>query len=381
MVLIYIECDVCSDLDNLPPLIKSLNKRKADGMDETTDGLTCTVESILNECLTTKITPATRKNRKRKSGSPTQAEALPEALPESLPDASSHCGVEESVEEVRMRFSQGCECQDQSCFHNINPESVYKHRLNIAELTRSEHDMYLMGVTMASLSNPQKTARHTQRKRLRTQYVYQVLSPTAKSTSKSTWLKSALHRRSSLIDLKVNSSRIQLKFTSKSTYKRKSALQVFSLQLKSTWKLIRPVSSCSWLPSRLPSWLGLSSSRSSGLLCSSLVDSQVPVRSMVDWKIHFQVNYWVNYRVHFNLRLPLWDASVELESTFKLNLSCKSTSIPIQLLKPWPRSFSRLASRLIQWPIEMRFQVDQQIHFLSWNQVDFIINVPPLFIG
>ena len=91
-------------------------------------------------------------------------------------------GLEASVEQVAERFAQGCECRGgggdgesiSSCFSNINPESAYKHRLNIAELTRSEHDMYLMGVTMASLSNPDETARHTERKRLRTQYVFQV---------------------------------------------------------------------------------------------------------------------------------------------------------------------------------------------------------------
>lgn len=88
-------------------------------------------------------------------------------------------GLEASVEQVAERFAQGCECrgdgESSSCFSNINPESAYKHRLNIAELTRSEHDMYLMGVTMASLSNPDETARHTERKRLRTQYVFQVI--------------------------------------------------------------------------------------------------------------------------------------------------------------------------------------------------------------
>ena len=88
---------------------------------------------------------------------------------------SSSCGLEASVEQVAERFAQGCECRDgESCFTDINPESAYRHRLNIAELTRSEHDMYLMGVTMASLSNPEETARRTERKRLHTQYVFQV---------------------------------------------------------------------------------------------------------------------------------------------------------------------------------------------------------------
>lgn len=92
--------------------------------------------------------------------------------------SSSSSGLEASVDQVKERFAQGCECcrngEKESCFANINPEMVYRHRLNIAELTRSEHDMYLMGVTMASVSNPEETARHKERKRLRTQYVFQV---------------------------------------------------------------------------------------------------------------------------------------------------------------------------------------------------------------
>ncbi|GJQ66767.1 hypothetical protein Trydic_g18536 [Trypoxylus dichotomus] len=90
------------------------------------------------------------------------------------PDASSDpTKLEESATQVKERFKRGCECQDESCFRGLNPESVYKHRLNIAELTKGEHDMYLMGVTMACLANPDTTVRHKERRRLRAQYVYQ----------------------------------------------------------------------------------------------------------------------------------------------------------------------------------------------------------------
>ncbi|KAF0301032.1 hypothetical protein FJT64_003192 [Amphibalanus amphitrite] len=44
---------------------------------------------------------------------------------------------------------------------------------NAEELSKHEHDMYLMGVTMACLSNPEETARHKERKRLRAKYVFQ----------------------------------------------------------------------------------------------------------------------------------------------------------------------------------------------------------------
>lgn len=81
--------------------------------------------------------------------------------------------LEESAVQVKERFKRGCECQDESCFRGLNPESVYKHRLNIAELTKGEHDMYLMGVTMACLANPATTVRQKERRRLRAQYVYQ----------------------------------------------------------------------------------------------------------------------------------------------------------------------------------------------------------------
>lgn len=69
-------------------------------------------------------------------------------------------------------MKKGCDCKD-SCYRGLQPDSVYKHRLNIAELTKSEHDMYLMGVTMACLANPSETSRHKARRRLRASYVYQ----------------------------------------------------------------------------------------------------------------------------------------------------------------------------------------------------------------
>lgn len=81
--------------------------------------------------------------------------------------------LEENSDQVRDRFSKGCECDGDNCFRNMNPEFVFRHRLNIAELTKNEHDMYLMGVTMACLANPEETSRHKERKRLRASYVFQ----------------------------------------------------------------------------------------------------------------------------------------------------------------------------------------------------------------
>ena len=132
-----------------------------------------------------KKSPATKKTskpaaKKKKTTTKTTGETVTSHVDHAAETAGdsgseSSCGLEASVEQVSDRFAQGCECRDgESCFSNINPESAYRHRLNIAELTRSEHDMYLMGVTMASLSNPEETARRTERKRLHTQYVFQV---------------------------------------------------------------------------------------------------------------------------------------------------------------------------------------------------------------
>lgn len=81
--------------------------------------------------------------------------------------------LEENAQEVRERFEKGCDCQEQNCFKGLSPEFVYRHRLNIAELTKAEHDMYLMGVTMAVLTNPEETVKHKERRRLRAQYVFQ----------------------------------------------------------------------------------------------------------------------------------------------------------------------------------------------------------------
>lgn len=80
--------------------------------------------------------------------------------------------LEDNPAQVKERLMRGCDCKD-NCYRGLNPEAVYRHRLNIAELTKSEHDMYLMGITMASLANPAETSRHKVRRRLRACYVYQ----------------------------------------------------------------------------------------------------------------------------------------------------------------------------------------------------------------
>ncbi|XP_014241576.1 uncharacterized protein LOC106662204 [Cimex lectularius] len=80
--------------------------------------------------------------------------------------------IEDNAQAVRDRFQHGCDCSDDSCFRGLNPESVYRHRLNIAELTKEEHDMYLMGLTMACLGDTDSTVKRKARQRLRTTYVH-----------------------------------------------------------------------------------------------------------------------------------------------------------------------------------------------------------------
>lgn len=80
--------------------------------------------------------------------------------------------LESSANEVNARLMAGCECQG-SCFKDLQADGVYRHRLNIAELTKQEHDMYLMGVTMACLANRNETNRHKERIRQRASYVFQ----------------------------------------------------------------------------------------------------------------------------------------------------------------------------------------------------------------
>lgn len=86
--------------------------------------------------------------------------------------SSSQMETTASLAQVKEKFRMGCECKT-SCFKGLKAEAVYRHRLNVTELTREEHDMYLMGVTMACLSNPMQTSRNKERQRQRATYVYQ----------------------------------------------------------------------------------------------------------------------------------------------------------------------------------------------------------------
>jgi hypothetical protein len=76
----------------------------------------------------------------------------------------SQTTLETSSEEVAEKLSKGCECAV-SCFQGLDPETVYRHRLSIAELTKNEQDFYLMGIVRAALVDPNDRGDKRQRKR------------------------------------------------------------------------------------------------------------------------------------------------------------------------------------------------------------------------
>jgi len=76
---------------------------------------------------------------------------------------------DENLKEVAVRLKKGCECSE-NCMKEFEPNIVLKHRLNIEELTKTEHDLYMMGVTMACVGQTEKTAHKKERKKLRARY-------------------------------------------------------------------------------------------------------------------------------------------------------------------------------------------------------------------
>ncbi|XP_023328184.1 uncharacterized protein LOC111701225 [Eurytemora carolleeae] len=80
--------------------------------------------------------------------------------------------LETSSSQVETRLKKGCGCE-QDCFQFLISDNVYNHRLNISKLTKREHDMYLMGMMMASLGDPNQTTKLKHRKRRRNKYMYQ----------------------------------------------------------------------------------------------------------------------------------------------------------------------------------------------------------------
>lgn len=81
----------------------------------------------------------------------------------------SQMTLESSATEVEERMKNGCECKV-GCFDGFDPELVYKHRLNIAELTKNEQDFYIMGIVRSSLMD--QTEKGAKKQRKRSSYTY-----------------------------------------------------------------------------------------------------------------------------------------------------------------------------------------------------------------
>ena len=77
-----------------------------------------------------------------------------------------------NVLEVAEKLKNGCDCPE-NCLaaRGFDPEMIYKHRLNIQDLTKAEHDMYLMGQTVACTQ-----PKETERKKMRARYRFWVKS-------------------------------------------------------------------------------------------------------------------------------------------------------------------------------------------------------------
>jgi len=76
---------------------------------------------------------------------------------------------DESLREVALKMKNGCDCPE-NCFKPFDVEMVYKHRLNIQDLTKTEHDMYIMGMTMACMGIPTERHDGKERKKQRAKY-------------------------------------------------------------------------------------------------------------------------------------------------------------------------------------------------------------------
>jgi len=76
---------------------------------------------------------------------------------------------DENLREVALKMKNGCDCPE-NCFKTFNVEMVNKHRLNIQDLTKTEHDMYIMGTTMACMGCPTERNDGKERKKQRAKY-------------------------------------------------------------------------------------------------------------------------------------------------------------------------------------------------------------------
>ena len=96
------------------------------------------------------------------------------AKKKSLTKAEIAKYTDANVLEVAEKLKNGCDCPDNClAIRGFDPEMIYKHRLNIQDLTKAEHDMYLMGQTVAC-TQPKETEEGKERKKMRAKYRFWV---------------------------------------------------------------------------------------------------------------------------------------------------------------------------------------------------------------
>ena len=75
---------------------------------------------------------------------------------------------DELKNEIKMKMNSGCGCIGVDHYQNVDASTVYDHILSMRELTKDEHDMYLMGkltVKAGSVTADVKRMRYSMDKR------------------------------------------------------------------------------------------------------------------------------------------------------------------------------------------------------------------------
>jgi hypothetical protein len=73
---------------------------------------------------------------------------------------------------VAAVLAAGCRC-GLDCLPGLDTAFVLGHRSNVARLSRAQHDMYLMGLIMATMGDPKATSKRKERQRIRNKYMFQ----------------------------------------------------------------------------------------------------------------------------------------------------------------------------------------------------------------
>jgi len=126
----------------------------------------------LTETVNKRLGISKNKAKSKNRRSPGASQGVKDKKPPPVEGETSSTQLECNLSEVSAKLEKNCGCE-QKCFSGLDSEFVWRHRCNIAELSKGEHDMYLMGVMMASLVNPRATTKRKERQRNRNKYIFQ----------------------------------------------------------------------------------------------------------------------------------------------------------------------------------------------------------------